>query len=289
MVPFTHHAKDQGVSIQLYHSSWECSPEKSRLDSSLVDFSTLGDDPSYSHIDDLDLPLIERTSDYSLVLDDCERGYASLPMSLPLNSLSADEASEGTPSLPISQRSKVSFSKSVECFEIDTLDSYSEEEYDACWYTPEEYLSMRYECIHTVQVMIGDAVPDSDDEIFCFRGLECKTGHPLQARQSRKALARKCVLEEQALNRDLKIDNPDAIAVVARQRSAPCVQAAIQVAKRDHFQDCDQWMYDFDEDDWTYSNESVKRKFSLPTLSFPSLPIAPKLSYFNILRNPIKV
>ena len=58
------------------------------------------------------------------------------------------------------------FSKQVECFEIDTLDSYSDEEYDATWYTPEESLAMPNHCIRTVHVMIGQT-PLEDDEI-CF-------------------------------------------------------------------------------------------------------------------------
>mmetsp|Transcript_28594 Transcript_28594/g.69277 ORF Transcript_28594/g.69277 Transcript_28594/m.69277 type:complete len:301 (+) Transcript_28594:42-944(+) len=278
-----------GLSLQFgdqqYHS-WEdspFSPEKSRLDSR--DFVTVPienhmiRDPCDEDEYDCGLPSITRDSNYSLVIDDCERGCSSLPTSLPLCSLTADEASDGKQSLPITERSRVAFSKQVECFEIDTLDSYSDEEYDSTWYTPEEALSIRNECIRTVQVMFGEVPLDNDDDI-CFRGLECKSGQPLQARLSRKKLTRNRVLEEQALNRDLKEENPEAIAEISRQHSAPSVAAAIEAAQRDHVQTCDQWMYYFDEDEWTYSNEVVKVSWL-----HAALPIAPKLSYFTMLRN----
>lgn len=278
MVPFGAHLNDHGVSLQhsepQYHSSWDatpCSPEKSRLDVLFL-----------SDEFDCASPLVEHTSDYSLVMDDCERGCVSLPISLPLCSLTAEEASDGNQSLAISARSRVSFSKQVECYEIDTLDSYSDEEYDATWYTPDDSLAMRNDCIRTVHVMIGQT-PLEDDEV-CFRGLECKTGHCLQARSSRKALSRNSVLEEQAFYRDLKVDNPNAIAVVAQQYSAPSVEAAIQVAKRDHAQACDQWMLHFNEDEWDYSNEIIVKK----NWFHAALPIAPKLAYFNLLRNPLR-
>ncbi|CAJ1963552.1 unnamed protein product [Cylindrotheca closterium] len=294
MVPFgTLLANDHGAGLSLqfgepqYHS-WEdspCSPAKSRLDSR--DFITIPlenimiRDPydQDEHEFDCGLPSITRDSNYSLEIDDCERGCSSLPMSLPLRNLTADESSNGKQSLPITESSRVAFSKQVECFQIDTLDSYSQEEYDAMWYTPEETQSIRRESVKTLKVMLGEA-PLEQDDVVCFRGLEYKAGHPFQARQSRKALTRNSVLDEQALNKDLKVYNPEAIAEVSRQRSAPSVAAAIEAAHRDHTQDCDQWMYYFDEDEWTFSNEIAKVSWL-----HAALPIAPKLSYFKMLRS----
>jgi len=284
MVPFG----IQAVILQFGEPQWQvsslddsspCRPLQSKLDS--PDMVTIPRDPILADHDEFDcgLPLKKsRDSNYSLVMDNCERGIDSSLISLPLSSLTADEISDATQSLPISNRSQVSFSKRVECFEICTLDSYSDEEYDAMWYNPEESLAMRNECIRTVEVMLGNVFPDDDEEI-CFRGLECKTGHPLQARSQRKALSRKSVLEEQEFDKD-----PDAISVVAQKYSAPSVEAAIQIAKRDHSQDCDQWLDHFDEDEWTYSNEIVKKSWL-----HAALPKAPKLNCFSVLRNPITV
>lgn len=290
MVPFgILLGNDNGVGLQFsepqyYENSPLFSPEKSRLD--VLDLSTIPRDLYLQEDDEYFAAPCSLSIDRSsyLSLEACELGESSShPMSVPLNSLSAEEISdESSKSLTIGSR--VSFKKQVECFEIDTLDSYSDQEYDAMWYTPEETQAMRMDCVRTVQVMVGDLPLQNND---CFRGLECKTGLPLQARQQRKALSRNRVLEEQAFYKDLGevALGMNAIAEVARQYSAPSVEHAIQIAKRDHSQDCDQWMTHFDEDEWTYSNEIVTRGGWL----LAALPIAPKLSYFDFLRNPITV
>lgn len=297
MVPFgillanAHGAEPSLQFLEPHYHAWEdspCSPAKSRLGAR--DFSTVPIEnfmirDLYNEDDrqdeyDCGLPPITRESNFSLDMDDCERGFSSPPMSLPLSSLTADEASDGKQSLPITARSRVAFSKQVECFQIDTLDSYSDEEYDSMWYSPEESQAIRIECAKTLQVMLGDVPLDELD--ICFRGLECKAGHTLEARQTRKTILRHSVLDEQAVNRDLKVDNPEALAAFSQQHSAPSVAAAIETAQRDHTQDCDQWMYHFDEDEWTYTNEIIKPVSWLHA----ALPIAPKLCYFKMLRNP---
>lgn len=299
MVPFGSllaHDNGSGVGLQFCEpqyqsSSWQDSPfsPKSRLDSRL-DLSTFRVDSMLVHPEDDEFDnsapysqVMERTSYYSIALDECEKGCSSAPTTLPLSSLTADEASDGKQSLQITSRSKVSFSKQVECLEIESHDSFTDEEYDAMWYTPEESLQMRYDCVETVRVMAGQAPLEAQE--VCFRGLECKTGQPLQARSSRKALTRKSVLEEQAFYRELRVSNEEAIAQISRQHSAPSVAFAIEVAQRDCAMDCDQWMYHYDEDEWTFSNEIVKEKSWLHA----ALPIAPKLNFFSVLRNPITV
>eukprot|EP00980_Cylindrotheca_fusiformis_P010446 scaffold2322_cov135-Cylindrotheca_fusiformis.AAC.5 len=157
--------------------------------------------------------------------------------------------------LPIKEGSKVSFYSRVKSKKIQSLDSLSEEEINATWYSPEEMLCIRQDAVNTIRIMTGDCPPAGANGAICFRGLEYKTGRTSQARKLRKLNTRDSVLEEQELHRQMNINDPETIALISREYSEPCMRAAIEAAERDHILAFEQWAVHYDEKQCLYSND----------------------------------
>jgi hypothetical protein len=184
--------------------------------------------------------------------------------------------------LAISEGSKVSFYTRVSSKRIRPRDSLSEEEIEATWYSADEMQCIRKDNIRTLRMMLTEVMLEEEEGEVCFRGLEYKSGLPSKARKDRKKNLRNSVLDEQEFHRQLNIINPEAIAEISKEYSAPCVTAAIEAAEMDHTLDFDEWKLYFDEERCVYSNDTGTSKKGCWRKE--SVPIARTLSFLARLK-----
>lgn len=122
----------------------------------------------------------------------------------------ADEREDCVPILPNSRQ--IQFKPKIEVHEILHVESYTQEERDAIWSTTEE-LSM----IQEERLQILQAVQDGrfvEDDRHTTRGLE--TINETEAREENTYAAIYCVLEEQTLQNEECVDDPETIALLYR-------------------------------------------------------------------------
>jgi hypothetical protein len=142
-----------------------------------------------------------------------------------------------TPKPETSTKRKVHFMRRVEVKKIHSLKTISEEERKAVYWTRKEFIAIRMHLISELQQLLANEVmgeqQEEDDEYCCARGLEKQTGSGRQARKESKKLIRKIVLEEQALQKDEGLPDPNCIACLCMLHARDAVEAAIEVGKKD--------------------------------------------------------
>ena len=93
------------------------------------------------------------------------------------------------------KKRKVSFNSNVACLLVLHLNDYTNDEFQASFYSPEEIQRIRQEVRDTLDEMKqGNKL---DETKHCRRGLECKTPAGLQRRNHNKRTTRKAVLQIQ--------------------------------------------------------------------------------------------
>jgi len=122
---------------------------------------------------------------------------------------------------------RVSFLPHVHVYSTIHRSHYNEEEKQRTWLSPDDMLEMkadRHQCLKKMS-KINEQV---DDGVHYFRGLECKTWEGNKRRRYFIADACLAVLEEQADQVDVGLQDPEAIARVYKSCSMQCVDAARQ-------------------------------------------------------------
>jgi hypothetical protein len=136
-----------------------------------------------------------------------------------------------------STKRKVNFKRRVEVKKIRSRKTISEEERQAVYWTRKEFIAIRMNLISELQQLLANEISgkqqEDDDESCCARGLENQTRSGQQARKANKKLIRKIVMEEQALQKDEGVSDPDSIAFLCMLHALDAVEAAIEVGKKD--------------------------------------------------------
>ena len=169
-----------------------------------------------------------------------------------LNGASRSSASAGKPAAPAlkkrssyspsSQKSnsspgdgqpvkKVHWYHKVEKKRHHRLQDLTPEEKESVWYTENDTKIILAMAKVTVKMMMkGEHCDDVD---YCSRGLEGKTPVGSKRRQKNKLRVRKSLLEEQEIQRDEGVNDPEYLSQVSIKYSADVVQHAHNVAVED--------------------------------------------------------
>lgn len=101
----------------------------------------------------------------------------------------------------------------------------TDEEKEAVWYTEGDSKIILGMAKVTVKMMMKGECP-TDDVDYCSRGLEGKTPTGAKRRQQNKFRVRKALLEEQEMQREEGICDPEYLGQVSRENSKDvCIQA----------------------------------------------------------------
>ena len=125
----------------------------------------------------------------------------------------------------------VSFAPQAAVYRTTHVNDYSNEEYDAVWYSPKEIDLVKAECALTVTMM--QTCTSLHTEMYCSRGLEYRTPIGQEMRRMNKLNGLVAVLNEQDRQYDENEYDPDAIACIYKQVTQHCQDDAHQLALRD--------------------------------------------------------
>jgi hypothetical protein len=131
-----------------------------------------------------------------------------------------------------SQPRSVSFDTTYEVCPILSLDEYTQEDLDACWFAEEDYSTITNECFKIIKKMQqGRAI---NARKYCVRGLERMTPEASDLRDLKRMNAYISVLEEQNTQMREGTYDPKKIAKEYRKASAKrCQQEAQRIGERD--------------------------------------------------------
>ena len=111
----------------------------------------------------------------------------------------------------------VTFAKTASMRLALHVNNYTDDEYDACWFTPEDYQQFKKEIIRTARIM-----DNSNDrrlpKALCTRGVESKTKEGMKLRYKNVQTAKLAVLGEQMRQRIQSENNDNAVDVHDEQQ-----------------------------------------------------------------------
>jgi hypothetical protein len=144
-----------------------------------------------------------------------------------------DEISKPAKSSTLKQggAKKVSFSKRVKVKKIRSHKHYSEDEKDAKWHSPEEYVMLKQRCLETLRKMRSPDFQDCDE--FSSRGLEVRTKTASAARKEKRAFALVAVLDEQEHQVNVGMSDEESIREAFLDISRTSASAAQSMAQID--------------------------------------------------------
>lgn len=160
---------------------------------------------------------------------DTESTLSSSSLSSLLSSEEEDE--EQSPSHVTTSKS-VRFLDDVRVREIPKL---SKEEVVDCWMNQQDYAKIKQECITVVRMAIAKPITSSMTTIVPvdLRGLETKTPTGIHRRVQNKTGAIQAVLNEQKIQKNRGIKDPDWIASVYKEVTRRCSMEAKIMGMRD--------------------------------------------------------
>lgn len=119
------------------------------------------------------------------------------------------------------KKKNVSFARTAKYKRCLCRENYSFEEYDASWYSHEEMDMIKAEIKATLQMMedceLDDGDVDAEHDGYCKIGLEARTNLGAEQKRKTRRRAYNAVLEEQSLQYNEYVSDPDALAFVYRQ------------------------------------------------------------------------
>jgi len=117
-----------------------------------------------------------------------------------------DEKIDGS---TLQSQKKVSFCPDVYVIETLHLNNYTKKEKRRSWYLRSQLNRMKKELQSTIQLMMaGGEELDTNDEHFCLRGLENRSGEGAFKRRAIRMGARRLILEKQKELRNLHVVVP---------------------------------------------------------------------------------
>ncbi|KAG7368057.1 hypothetical protein IV203_030800 [Nitzschia inconspicua] len=128
---------------------------------------------------------------------------------------------------------RIQWAKRVKVKEIRHLNEIPESERDALWISLADQQMNKTMVRTTITMMMrGETIID-DDPDFCTRGLEFRTKAGSKTRSRYKLRVRSAVLNEQDLQREEGITDPDFIAMASMDESVECREAARRRGEQD--------------------------------------------------------
>jgi hypothetical protein len=138
------------------------------------------------------------------------------------------EQPQPQPSNKRRKRCSVTFREEEHVCEIPSLEEYTEEELNACWYTKAEYKSFKRSSLVTLKLNRAGEIPVGSTE-HTMRGLECRTREGAQERKDNRTEAWTVVLQEQERQHKAHLNDIVALSnlyhqVTDRLQYAACIQ-----------------------------------------------------------------
>lgn len=118
------------------------------------------------------------------------------------------------------KKKQVSIHMQVQLRLIIARHDMSTEEYNATWYSQEEYAKITESCCKQIAMLNRGEV--LKDKKYCSRGLETHTKTRSRAKSMTRSLARQTVLREQERQRQEGIRHEDALAHLYHSASSSC-------------------------------------------------------------------
>lgn len=155
----------------------------------------------------------------------------------------------------------VKFNRECEVRLIPALSEYSEIERYRVWHEPEEYQTIRSDCLDVVEKM-RRGIPENED--LCYRGLEWKNPGAAKKKKLVRRRAQDVVFKEQERLWDLQEECPERIAQAYAVFSAFCHEDVFRRALQDA--EAAEAVYNADS-----PNTKKARKFVVSTTTRPAL------------------
>lgn len=150
----------------------------------------------------------------------------------PFQDMMKDDTSSSTLStlaLTISSEKSVRFNKKCYLKRIKSRHNYTPQEIKECWYSEEDYLEIRNDCIQKIKtIQLGHKLSGDDD---CVRGLDSRTRSAVAIKQQNREDGFWAVLDEQDAG-----GSPEDIADRYRDVSYGCQLWATAVGRKDHIE-----------------------------------------------------
>mmetsp|Transcript_20193 Transcript_20193/g.49529 ORF Transcript_20193/g.49529 Transcript_20193/m.49529 type:complete len:212 (+) Transcript_20193:68-703(+) len=165
------------------------------------------------------------------------------PSQISLGAQSPNDHIIVTEASTMSERS-VKFLETVHIQLVFNLDDYTEDEFNACWYSSKEYSKIEKRVMKECDKMEKGKV--FKDKKYCSRGLEkFQTCNYISRKEtSRKAI--QSVLDEQDRQDELEVVDDESISQVYHNVSSSCQMWATVIGFRDQ-KDAESYI---DDDDW---------------------------------------
>ena len=112
------------------------------------------------------------------------------------------------------RRTSVRFQADADVYTVQSLADYSPDEIRRCWYSRDEFHTIKQSCLTTIQIM--NTCCFVEDERICYRGFESRKGgkDAAKSRSLNRLNAEKAVLIEQDRQRMFGMANPELISKV---------------------------------------------------------------------------
>jgi hypothetical protein len=165
-----------------------------------------------------------------------ERTSTAISMGTESSSTLLDDRSRAVESAPTelaSPKRKIQWAKRVKVKEIRHLTDIPTSERDGLWMSSSDQQMNRAMVRTTITMMMRAEAISDDDPDFCTRGLEFRTKAGSKTRSRYKLRVRSAVLNEQDLQREEGIVDPDFIAMASMDESSKCREAALQRGEQD--------------------------------------------------------
>lgn len=132
---------------------------------------------------------------------------------------------------PPKEKKKLHWNRKVEKKRHYRIQDLTQEEVESIWYQEYDTKIILAMAKVTVKMMMKGEPCDDDD--YCSRGLEGKTPTGSKRRQKNKMKVRKALLEEQDIQREEGVNDPEYLGQVSRKYSEDIVQQAHSQGLRD--------------------------------------------------------
>eukprot|EP00934_Nitzschia_sp_Nitz4_P000210 Nitzschia sp. Nitz4//scaffold131_size63436//57142//57778//NITZ4_006285-RA/size63436-snap-gene-0.52-mRNA-1//-1//CDS//3329535298//210//frame0 len=118
-------------------------------------------------------------------------------------------------------------------YEHYCLEDLTADEYDSMWVTTEDFMTTKREYVAVVRQMMKTIGEFQETEDCCPRGLEFKTKAGAKERKRIKRQACQAVLDEQYIQREEGLEDPEFLSDVYREMSGPSALQALNRGLKD--------------------------------------------------------
>lgn len=135
-------------------------------------------------------------------------------------------------SMTSSRKKTIKFAERVKVRMTTHVNDYTDDELKACWYNGDEFKAIRAD-VRFAAGLVSSGMMNQDTPYHCRRGVECKTRENTARRQQERLNALYAVFDEQDLQTDSCVYDPEYIAHAYKAASAASKTHARAVALRD--------------------------------------------------------